>query len=998
MDEADADGQIHAFQAGGNGSGKSAVLLAISVGLGATPRGCGRQLNLADLIRRGPEGEALPAVCAQIDIRLRNGRRGFRYRLYGEEIIVTRYIYSSCSKLHIDRSACKPGSDSSSELEAILLALGVCPRSPLTLMHQDIVGGFFFSSAVHGYRFLTESLGMSQTRQEISLLMQERYSMEEDLALAEQALTRLAEIRDEWRHAVQLADTAQGIQARVADLQSELAWAQQREAFEICATAREHRSYCASRLALADEHLLTLRAALSNAAMSMDELESVHETACCRIASICERARFAGLEICSLEAAVSGASLRERHAKVLHERASVELTRAAWRLLQAHTDAATVAADRASRCLRMTEELRAAHASQRERIDCLGEAADLCSHRLAQARAALSAARARELSLRSAAAAASRRQEKICSPQSFIPPEAGHLFEMPPIGPIREFVSVLDPLWSAACNQIVGKMMDSYIVASHADAVALRQFARHRGTVYVAQCYHLSDSPVPCGSVMGKLRIRSAPIQCRCGVVDPALVIRSVLRDVSGAESVMCLPDEESAARAAKSLHCETISPSGVRFRCPAAFPVLSRLSTCDPDLSVPVWGEATGNLSRTDSIKMPLREAVAEIEAAARECKDAALLYRRARLDLDQATYVLGCLQTEMESVAERAARAETIDPSLVRRHNQAAESHSRKEGALSSARSATIAASKALSEAKTGMEALQSEADAAQCEVERAFQSVLTARLDMDSKHSAVERAARDRQSLASELDQATTEERRGVADAERLLRVARGAFARGEGLSGNGRRAEEIRMELQDECDRLLEINRSRPRQLEWLRPHLELAEQRYSAQLRQCQDMRQLVPTLVEAVGRRAEVWHRISRCCGRRITAAFSNLVRSRFGGGRVAFAHDTRRLTVTLRPIGEDREIDSSRLSGGEKSFALTALLLAAWRVIMAPFQGADEFDVCLDPFNRENLLSFLVETALECGSQFLFVTPLDLRTVPRSEDVCVWDLDASKA
>jgi chromosome segregation protein len=90
--------------------------------------------------------------------------------------------------------------------------------------------------------------------------------------------------------------------------------------------------------------------------------------------------------------------------------------------------------------------------------------------------------------------------------------------------------------------------------------------------------------------------------------------------------------------------------------------------------------------------------------------------------------------------------------------------------------------------------------------------------------------------------------------------------------------------------------------------------------------------------------------------------------------------------------------LDSLTQSGGERSIALMAFLLALQQHIASPFRAIDEFDVHLDPKNREVISRLIVASARELGdSQYVAITPGQV-TVPDTDVhvVVVQNIDGS--
>lgn len=78
--------------------------------------------------------------------------------------------------------------------------------------------------------------------------------------------------------------------------------------------------------------------------------------------------------------------------------------------------------------------------------------------------------------------------------------------------------------------------------------------------------------------------------------------------------------------------------------------------------------------------------------------------------------------------------------------------------------------------------------------------------------------------------------------------------------------------------------------------------------------------------------------------------------------------------------------LDSLTQSGGERSIALMAFLLTLQQHIASPFRAIDEFDVHLDPKNREVISRLIIASARELGeTQYVAITPGQV-TVPDTD------------
>ncbi len=68
--------------------------------------------------------------------------------------------------------------------------------------------------------------------------------------------------------------------------------------------------------------------------------------------------------------------------------------------------------------------------------------------------------------------------------------------------------------------------------------------------------------------------------------------------------------------------------------------------------------------------------------------------------------------------------------------------------------------------------------------------------------------------------------------------------------------------------------------------------------------------------------------------------------------------------------------LDAYTQSGGERSMATMSFLLALQQHVQSPFRAVDEYDVHMDPRNRETITNLLVESVEGVNSQYLIITP----------------------
>jgi chromosome segregation protein len=68
--------------------------------------------------------------------------------------------------------------------------------------------------------------------------------------------------------------------------------------------------------------------------------------------------------------------------------------------------------------------------------------------------------------------------------------------------------------------------------------------------------------------------------------------------------------------------------------------------------------------------------------------------------------------------------------------------------------------------------------------------------------------------------------------------------------------------------------------------------------------------------------------------------------------------------------------LDAYTQSGGERTTATMSFLLALQQHVRSPFRAVDEYDIHMDPKNRELIAKMLISTVKDAGSQYIVITP----------------------
>lgn len=125
------------FLVGNNGSGKSAILTALIVGLGSKSSATGRCTSITSLVKRGE-------TSASVVIHLNNNcDQGYDRDIYGNEIIVQRTFSSNGSSTYrIKSSTGQVISSSCKDLMKIVLFMKIQVENPVCVLNQEASRSF----------------------------------------------------------------------------------------------------------------------------------------------------------------------------------------------------------------------------------------------------------------------------------------------------------------------------------------------------------------------------------------------------------------------------------------------------------------------------------------------------------------------------------------------------------------------------------------------------------------------------------------------------------------------------------------------------------------------------------------------------------------------------------------------------------------------------------------------------------------------------------------
>ncbi|TKS86990.1 Structural maintenance of chromosomes protein 6 [Collichthys lucidus] len=166
--------------------------------------------------------------------------------------------------------------------------------------------------------------------------------------------------------------------------------------------------------------------------------------------------------------------------------------------------------------------------------------------------------------------------------------------------------------------------------------------------------------------------------------------------------------------------------------------------------------------------------------------------------------------------------------------------------------------------------------------------------------------------------------------------------------------------------------------------------------YRQKSNQVRDLRRFIDRLDNIMSDRQNRYKVMRRSLSVRCKLYFNNFLIKMNCCGSMVFDHNNETLSISVKPPGreDDGVSDMRSLSGGERSFSTVCFMLSLWEITESPFRCLDEFDVYMDMHNRRISLDLLLELSeRQHLRQFVFITPLNTRNLPKTSFIKIHQL-----
>ncbi|KAL8705541.1 MAG: hypothetical protein Q9201_001358 [Fulgogasparrea decipioides] len=1000
-------GPLINFIIGHNGSGKSAILTAVTICLGGKATATNRGQSLKSFIKEGAES-------AVLSVKIKNkGDSAYQPEIYGGSIIVERHFArSGTSNFKLKNAAGRLISTKKADLEEICDYFALQIDNPMNVLTQDMARQFLSNSTPQEkYKFFMKGTQLEHLDGDYLQIEQSIDRIDQDLAKSLADVGRYEEEARRAKSTLALSEKHDSLREKIRIVGYQMAWAQVEEVEQKLALtedelvkiaesilrAKQKADHCTEVFDAANqEHedakrvVQELKESLAPYAERKGQAEQEHKTAMKNAMEIQGEQRMIKNQVTNSKKAIDTAqnSIREEYSRLEEvngggnarrlaeiESKRVALTDAKTRL-EDHDGGLQSLEEKRRRAAQDLEQSKYPIPQKREEVQACDDRLNRLIKDKGKQEGAYHANMPRLLRA--------------------IREDTG--FQQKPIGPIGYHVRLLKPTWSSILEKSFGAALNTFIVISKGDQTKLSTLMARMQ----CQCPIMignngrvdTTDHEPDPTFDTSLRI----LEIDEDLVRKQLIINQMIEQTILIDSRPDAVNVMSDTRLQNVKQCFThnVRPgTGIRFSygwggglAENYIPAYQGPPRMKTDVEYQV-SACKNEQQRLRSELHDMERTVRERQTSLKNCEQAIVRHKRESRDFQVEVQRLDDDVASLQEAIDRDALDESGLEVMKKELAEAKESLAAYQAQFGDS---VVASDKAREESKTlkeRMKAIDDETDQVQAKVRKAEKRMVDKSKTRDDalrgKNSAIEELQKAEKSkeIAQKQRNDHAETINVWSDQARQI-CPRVPVDRGETCASLEKKLEKLQADhkrwetqLGGSHQAIVEAAARKVRSFQQARAQVAGVER--LAQL--------LKGTLVS----RKERWKVFQRAITARARVQFMWMLSERNFRGRLLANHKEKKLDLNVEPdptkAGKGRE--AKTLSGGEKSFSTICLLLSLWDAMGAPVRCLDEFDVFMDSVNREVSMRKMIEAArYSIGKQFILITPGSMGSVSSSHDV----------
>jgi structural maintenance of chromosomes protein 6 len=983
------------FVVGENGSGKSAVLTAITLCLGGKASATNRGGSLKEMIKHGRDH-------ASLVVRLKNqGHDAYQPDVYGDSIIVERHFSrSGAAGFKIKSASGRIISTKKSDVEEIVEFWCLQVDNPLNILSQDNARQFLnASSPAAKYKFFVQGVQLEQLDQDYRVLsMIYETNQAKFLQHQEKAQVQKKEL-DEATTLARTVEKNHELRARRRLYANQLAWGQ--------VSAQEAEMLkCENNIMAAEASIAAAERFVEEKARALEEIEErrhraveARDIVAGELGDFEGRAETAEENYKRAKLALEELRIEERglHLKLKQDREEVEKAKA--KLQAEEQRQAELAGDvpqqkqeeleqARQREVEIKEELNESRAAlpplERTKAELRKELDKLGGLINGKRREIMSAeSRLKELE-QNGSSAMSGYETTMPALLKAIENDQG--FRQKPVGPIGSHIRLKKAVWSPVLERTFGNGLNGFVVTSKRDQLRLSAMMDRlnvkQSTIFIGNRTPLNTSGREPDSQFDTI-LRVLDIDddlIRNQLIINYHVEQTILVEKQ-AEAERIMIDGGAAPRnvsAALSLHPQKRS-HGVRltFRNGSI-----TTSTVAPHGGPPrMKSDQRGQVAIHKETLAGLSQDLAELADQRRlnqqrstQCDSDISSQKKKTLKLENSLRHVGAdidrIGEELDGFEHQGSRLEALRKDLEEAEKEM-EHNGNQWGTMALQRPDL---NKKAEEAKKKLDAVreqQRDYDSRLAKAEAKVKSlhdlaqIFSAEKAQESEKVQLAKMEKTRREQVRDHQATTVEQFTAQA---RDIAPERVEIPDGETYSSVEKKYESIGKQLEQRRRQVGADDKD-------IFDRKNTAQAAYNATVKEIKTIAITQEAMKQTILMRMDRWRKFQRHITARSRANFLYLLSERGFRGKLMIDHRSRTLNLNIEP-DETRKSAVGRstktLSGGEKSFSSICMLLAIWEAMGSPLRCLDEFDVFMDNVNRAistNMLVCICDTSSSCDA-----------------------------
>ena len=977
-------GPLLNFIVGENGSGKSAILTAVTVCLGGKASSTNRGGSLKSFIKEGRDRAILA-------VQIKNqGDGAFRHDVYGDAITVERHFTKTGqSGFKVKSALNRTISTKKSEVDEIVEYFCLQVDNPLNILSQDNARQFLNASTkAQKYKFFIEGVQLQQLDNDYRLIAEHLEQMESKVPELEERVRVAKGKQDEAQRLKQIYDGNAQMRLQYRNLGNQIAWAQVDEQDRELEVRQGTVADTERKVADAEASVQEYDELVENATAKVEQSKVVAENAKAEemeyrqtVEEAAEFSQGKEKELQSLHAderdAYSAAKNERTNLRDLEDKIAAE---------QQRLEAATGDAHARKRA-ELAEAERRLNTIEQEMKEKRGQDEDLVAKVEAAKRTLTGNSDSIRLKLneiRDVKSKISQLEQTQGSPYDAYEPRVSTLvqniaretrFQSRPIGPIGAHVHLKKPEWSAVLEATLSRQLNSFIVTSVHDQKILNGMIRQLGikncpiVIGTTRTLDLDGKePDPkFDTIMRVLDFDNTTVRDQL-IISAAIEQVILITERTRAEEVMFNGPPPRNVKACVCKH-DRKRDEGLRLTN-----INSNIGTSpiqsNPNLRQRMKADSRSQVAFLRESLLQLENEHKALEGERRlrsqehqRCMADLEQHKRAKVSLESA---LRKCQVEIEQKETELDEFDGVDGRLRGLQAQLDEAKVRAEHFAHQYADLKVKKDQKATELKKAKEGLRKVSD----ELRRLESSTLKA----EQKAKLVE----DGRTISiAELNQAHAAVQIAKEDLEKVKAARDRQIRRVEQFTHDATQCHAIRLQIKqgETVQSLQKQHAALGKRIEEQKKKHGVSESQILERFRSTQQAYKQSRTALKstirvnhgfkaALNQRLEKWRLFQRNIGAHSRSNFKLLLSERGFRGQLVINHKDRTLDLQVEPDRTEKKAtgrSTKTLSGGEKSFSSICLLLAIWEAMGSPLRCLDEFDVFMDNVNRAISTNMLV-------------------------------------